>query len=540
LEAILDRLLEAAQELTGARYVALGVLDTDRRDLERFLTRGVDESTRRAIGRLPRGRGLLGVVIENPRPLRLRDLGDHPRSCGFPAGHPEMRGFLGVPVLIRGEAFGNLYLTEKDGGEFDQADEEAAVVLAQWAAIAIENARLYQNVDQRRRDLERAVASLEATTAIARAVGGETRLDRVLELIVERARALVEARTVLILLQEGDELAVAATAGEAPDGVLGRRIPIAGSVTGGLLRSGQPERVLDLGSRLQMSMGTFGFEARSALLVPMMFRGRGHGVLAAYDRIGGEPEFRETDEQLMLAFAASAAIAVATAKSVAEERLRHSIESSEQERRRWARELHDETLQGLGGLRVLLSAALRLDDIASLRTAATGAVEQISAEIHSLRALILELRPAALDELGLEPAITALAERAQTVEGLLVHRRVELDGRLAPELESTIYRIVQEALNNVAKHARAEQVHIAVTETNATVEVEVLDDGVGIDLDRPTAGFGLQGMRERVELAGGTLIVDTAEPGTVVRAAMPAKRPGPPAAPPFREAETRY
>lgn len=525
LEAVLDRLLNVARELTGARYAALGILDADRRELEHFHTKGVDEPTRHAIGQLPRGHGLLGVLIEDPRPLRLRELGDHPRSCGFPVGHPEMRSFLGVPLLIRGEAFGNLYLTEKDGGEFDQADEEAAVVLAQWAVIAIENARLYRSVDQRRQDLERAVASLEATTAIARAVGGETRLDRVLELIVTRARALVEARLVFILLEEDDDLVVAATAGRAPDGLVGLRIPVAGTVTGALLRSGMSERLTDPNSHLRVSMGAFGLEASSALLVPLMFRGRGHGVLAAYDRIGNEPGFRETDEELMLAVAASAAIAVATAKSVAQERLRQSIASSEEERRRWARELHDETLQGLGALRVLLSSAGRRDELASFRTATKVAVEQITTEIHNLHALITELRPAALDELGLEPAIVALAERVQAVEGLVVHRRVELDGRLASELESAIYRIVQESLTNVAKHARADEVRLTVTEVNAIVEVEIRDDGLGIDLSQPGAGFGLQGMRERVELVGGALTVENARPGTLVRAVMPAKRP---------------
>ena len=147
MDAVLDRLLKVAQELTGARYAALGVLDADRRELERFLTRGIDETTRRAIGHLPRGRGILGLLIEDPTPLRLRSIGDHPRSYGFPAGHPEMSGFLGVPVLIRGESWGNLYLTDKVGGEFYEGDEEAAAILAGWAALAIENARLYKAID---------------------------------------------------------------------------------------------------------------------------------------------------------------------------------------------------------------------------------------------------------------------------------------------------------------------------------------------------------------------------------------------------------
>jgi signal transduction histidine kinase len=525
VEAVLDRLLKVAQELTGARYAALGTLDADRRELERFVTRGIDETTQRAIGHPPRGRGILGLLIEDPTPLRLRTIGDHPRSYGIPAGHPEMNSFLGVPVLIRGEAWGNLYLTEKDGGEFDAADAEAAAILAGWAALAIENARLYQDVDQRRSELERAVTGLEATTAIARALGGETRLDRVLELIVERARALVEARVVLILLAEGDDLVVAATAGAAPQDLVGRRVAIAGSVTGRVLRSGHAERVLDIDERLRISMGAFGVAAHSALLVPLVFRGRGHGVIAAYDLLAADAEFGEPDERLMLSFAASAATAVATARSVEEDRLRYTIESSEQERRRWARELHDETLQVLGGLQVLLSAALRRDDLEAFRTATTSAVEQIRAEIGGLRALITELRPAALDELGLEPAIIALCDRSQTVEGLVVHYHVDLDGRPSPELESTIYRLVQEALTNVAKHANAEQAWITVLEDGGAVEVEVRDDGVGIDLNEHSGGFGMQGMRERVALAGGTLSFEASRPGTVVRARMRATRP---------------
>ena len=162
------------------------------------------------------------MLISDPRPLRLPDVGDHPRSYGFPLGHPPMRSFLGVPILIRGQAYGNLYLTEKAGGDFDEADEEALVVLADWAAIAIENARLYRGVAARRDELERAVSALETTSSIARAVGGETDLERILELLVKRGRALVDARAMLVALREGDELVVQAAAGEVPADVVGR------------------------------------------------------------------------------------------------------------------------------------------------------------------------------------------------------------------------------------------------------------------------------------------------------------------------------
>jgi len=179
-DRVLDLVLETAREVTSARYAALGVLDVERVRLERFITRGIDEQTRREIGDLPRGRGVLGVLIEDPQPLRLADVGEHPASYGFPAGHPAMTSFLGVPILIRGEAWGNLYLTEKQGGGFDQSDEEAAVVLADWAAIAIENARLYQTSEQRRAELAKALHASEATRDIAIAIGGELNLERVL------------------------------------------------------------------------------------------------------------------------------------------------------------------------------------------------------------------------------------------------------------------------------------------------------------------------------------------------------------------------
>ncbi|MEA2323614.1 MAG: hypothetical protein QOD81_3464, partial [Solirubrobacteraceae bacterium] len=210
LEKVLHRALDVARELTGARYAAVGVLDDRRERLERFLTVGIDEATHAAIGDLPRGHGILGVLISDPRPLRLRDVGEHPQSYGFPLSHPPMHSFLGAPILIRGEAYGNIYLTEKQGGDFDAGDEEALVILADWAAIAIENARLYRDVRSRRDELERAVAALETTTEIARAVGGETDLQRILELIAKRGRALVGARAMVIELVEGPDLVVKA------------------------------------------------------------------------------------------------------------------------------------------------------------------------------------------------------------------------------------------------------------------------------------------------------------------------------------------
>jgi signal transduction histidine kinase len=361
-------------------------------------------------------------------------------------------------------------------------------------------------------------------------VGGETELERVLELIAKRARALVEARELIILLEEGGELVVAASAGEIPEGIAGRRIAVEGTAWGDVLRSRRPERLTHLSTQLRHSQELEGLDARSALLVPLVFRSRSVGVLGAFDRFGEDPDFDAEDERLLLAFAASAATAVATAKSVAEGRLRHSVAAAERERGRWARELHDETLQGLGGLRVLLSSALRGEAPERVRDAVERAVEQITTEIQSLRSLITELRPAALDELGVKAAVESLVERVRSVEGLEVELRIDLawergevPTRLSPEVETTVYRFVQEALTNVAKHAGAERAWVEIVESDA-VRAEVRDDGRGFDPEGETSGFGLLGMRERLELADGTLEVESSSEGTSVRASVPVRR----------------
>jgi signal transduction histidine kinase len=526
LETLLGRLLDVARELTGAQYLALGILDERRQGLERFITQGIDDEERAEIGDLPRGRGVLGELIVNPHPLRLHEVSQHPRSYGFPPGHPPMNTFLGVPILIRGEAFGNLYLTDKEGGgDFTDEDELSIVVLADWAAIAIDNARLYQSLVARQNELERAVTGLETTTAIARAIGGEVRLDRVLELIVKRGRALVEARVLVILLEQQDHLVVAALAGDADSGMVGMSIDPTQTLAGSVMRSRRPERLSDASSQLRSRVADL-VGARSALFVPLMFRGRASGVLAAFDRLTAGPDFDGEDERLLLSFAASAATAVATAQTVQEDRLRHSIQASEQERRRWARELHDETLQGLGALRVLLSSALQKGD--RIEETARQAIGHIGTEIENLRNLITELRPAALDELGLQPAIESLLTRTSSMEGLEVSRSIELEGiRYDPELENTVYRLVQEALTNIAKHGAASHVDVSVKEHDGMIEVCVKDDGVGFDTTAPSSGFGLAGMNERVALALGELQI-TSEPGrgTTVTATIPVKHEG--------------
>jgi len=528
-QTVLDRVLETAREITGAQYAALGILNEERTELDRFLTLGVDGATHRAIGDLPRGRGVLGALISEPAPLRLADVGMHPLSYGFPAGHPVMRSFLGVPVLIRGEAWGNLYLTEKvGGGEFTASDEEAATILAEWAAIAIENARLYETSERRRRELEKAFRGLEATRDVAVAIGGEIALEHVLEMVVKRGRALVDARSLVIMLREGDELVVAAGAGHVR-GAPGRRTQIAGSTSGEVLQRGRPERITDVTARLRMAPQEFGVpDPRTALLVPMSHRGEALGVLAAFDRGEEEAVFSEDDEQLLRTFAASAATAIALAQGVQSDRLRTSLAAADAERTRWARELHDETLQGLGGLRVLLSSALRRKDPEHIERSAREAVRHIEREIENLRAIITELRPAALDELGLQPAIEALVERHRERGEFAIDSRLELaplapGGRFEQELETTIYRLLQEALTNVAKHAQAGHVQVSMRQEGDELHIEVQDDGVGFPVQADTAGYGLVGMKERVSLAGGILRIASEDAGTLVQARLPAR-----------------
>jgi signal transduction histidine kinase len=447
-----------------------------------------------------------------------------------------MCSFLGVPIMIRGTAWGNLYLGDKHSGDFDLADEQTAMILASWASIAIENARLYRRLQDRHDALERTVRNFEAAATITRAVGSETRLDRILELIAKRSRALIDARAMLILLREEEDLSIAACAGDVDASVLGRRLPIEGSTASAVLSTVRPERIGDVARRLRLaSSNRLGApltsnqlgvqDAHAALLVPLEFRSRRLGVLLAMDRLGEKIEFNAEQQMLLLVFAASAATAVATAQSVERQRLHDSMFAAERERQRWARELHDETLQGLASFQVLIDSALQSRDRVRIEQAMGTLGERIGREIKQLRTLITELRPAALDERGLQPALENLADDISASADIDVKANVNRpDGdagkdRLTPDAETTVYRIVQEALTNAVKHAGAQHVAIDVTVHEGRVEVSVDDDGVGFDPNAPRNGYGIDGMHERVELANGTLaITSTPNVGTSIHA----------------------
>lgn len=531
LEIVLNRVLDSARELTDARYAALGVLGDSRTELERFLTIGIDEAERESIGALPRGRGVLGELITNPEALRLEDISEHPRSYGFPHGHPPMRSFLGVPIMIDGVPFGNLYLTEKRHGEqFTETDLEAVSMLSELAGFAIDHARRYTGTREHRDELQRTVSALNATTQIARAVGAETDLDVILALVAKRGRALVDARILVIELVQRGRLHVAAGAGELPEGLQGRQVPLGDSAASAALRTRHAQRLQEPLTRARFDehgLGTLGVEAHGGLLVPLVFQNHAYGVLVAIDRLHDGPEFTTDDERLLEAFAASAATAVATAQSVASERQRQRLAAAEAERQRWARELHDDTLQNLSALRVGLSTARRSGKPKALEQAVANAIDHIEEGITNLRALITDLRPASLDELGAAAAIQALGERAER-HGIDVDMSIELDedeARHSPEVETAMYRIVQEALTNATKHGKAKRAVVEVHEDDVEISLRIRDDGEGFDPSAHTEGFGLLGMQERVQLLDGSVEVASAPgQGTTVEARFPIRR----------------
>jgi signal transduction histidine kinase len=522
LESLLQRLVETAATLTGAKYAALGVLDEAGTGLERFLTTGIDAETHARIGELPRGRGILGVLIHDATPLRLHELGDDPRSVGFPPAHPPMSGFLGVPVLLRGVAYGNLYLTEKENGEdFSDEDEELVTLLAAQAAVAIENARVYESATRWSRQLE-------TLHEVVRSVSEEADLERLLELICARLRELIGARLALIALPtpEGD-LRIASVDGEgnAASDLLGHRLQAERSKSRRVLERRQSARVdsiLDDPEVDQDEARRMGI--RTGLYVPLVVRGRAIGIVAVHDKLGREARFSDADLRLAEIFAARVAAAVDLSERVARDTVRRVIEAQELERSRLARELHDETGQAL------TSILLGLKGIRAARTEEEG--ERVEAELRELvvqalqdvRSLAVELRPSALDDFGLGPALQRLAETFSERSGIVTLVEPNLGAeRLPPETETVLYRLVQEALTNVVKHSAASHVSIVLSRRDGGVNALVEDDGRGfVPAEVSADALGLVGMRERLALLGGSLAVEsTPGEGTALAAYVP-------------------
>ena len=519
LDALLQRLVETAAELTGARYAALGVIDRTGSGLERFLTTGIDAETREAIGELPRGRGVLGVLIREATTLRLDEVSADPRSVGFPPNHPPMTSFLGVPIVLRGVAFGNLYLTEKREGRFTEEDEELTQLLAAQAAVAIENARLYESST-------RWLRQLESLNEIGNALTTEVELEPLLALIARNLRELVAARLVLIALPNGeDALEVAAADGEGAGEALGSRLELGSSKAARVLERRRSERldaVLDDPEVDQAFTRRLG--AMSALYVPLVFHGRALGVVVAHDKLGSDPRFGGDDVRLAEMLAARAATAVDLAERVSRDAVRRVVAAQEQERARLARELHDETGQALTSI---LLGLKQLDDLADTpegEASLAALRELVVSTLRDVRGLAVELRPAALDDFGLVAALERLAETFREKSGVDVEMELSLgDERLDPVLETTLYRIVQEALTNVLKHASARQVSISLVGADRMVSAVIEDDGQGFAVGATHENaLGLVGMRERVALVNGRIRIEsTPGRGTTVAVEVP-------------------
>ena len=516
LDAVLQRLVEVAAELTGARYAALGVIDQTGSQLERFLTHGVDAQTHAAIGALPRGRGILGALIHDAKPLRLHDLSDDPRSVGFPPAHPPMQTFLGVPVLLRGVAYGNLYLTEKELGEdFTEEDQELVSLLASQAAVAIENARLYEAST-------RWSHQLQSLNEIGNALATETDVERLLGLVVRHLRELLGARFVAVALPVGeDELRFAAVAADGADDLVGVTMPRASSKSGRVLERRHSERVDSVIDDPEVNQDVARrIAARTGLWVPLVVRDRVIGVLEVHDKDApGGARFTDDDLRLAETFASRAAVAVDLSQRVARDALRRVVAAQELERRRLARELHDETGQALTSILLGLKP---LED-GPAREAVAELHELVVTALQDVRRLAVELRPKVLDDFGLVPALERLTASFGEQTGLSVTFQSTLgEDRLPSEIETALFRVVQESLTNVVKHSHANNVSIVLTRKGDAVAVVVEDDGTGFDVTATSDGIGLLGMRERLALLDGRLDVESAgRGGTTLVAEVP-------------------
>jgi signal transduction histidine kinase len=513
LPAALQRIVELAAELTDARYGALGVVGRDGVITE-FITTGVSDAERAAIGHIPVGRGILGVLIDDARPLRLHDLADDPRSVGFPANHPPMRSFLGAPVTARGRVYGNLYLTEKRGGEdFDADDERALILLATQAGVAIENAQLYEEARDRAR-------RLEAVRAITTAILAGTDTGELLSLVVGHARELVGADLATLALPAGtDHLVIEAADGLLSEELRGRTFPASGSVTGEVLRTGKAVALADASADDRMAQPIVAAGVGPALFIPLAVRGHTLGSLTVANVKGGPP-LREAAVQLVETFAEQAAVALEYARLQGQLQRLAVLE----DRERIAKELHDGAIQALFAVGMGLQGSALLAGNDELRGRLQNAVEELDRVIRDLRNYIFGLRPGILADRQLDQALQRLCEEFQERTGVLAI--AEVDPAVAAELTGRAADVVQlarEALSNVSRHAEAATCRVSLYRDTDGAVLEVDDDGRGFDPAAATGtGQGLRNLRERAEGLGGRAEIQSAPgEGTRVRVRIP-------------------
>lgn len=500
LRSVLHRIILAACRLAGAEYGALGVIGPDRRLVE-FLTNGMPVEEHRAIGDLPTGRGVLGLLIDEPRPVRLRDIAEHPRSFGFPPNHPPMRSFLGVPIRVRDQVFGNLYLTEKRGAEqFSEEDEETVLALAVAAGVAIDNARLYASAEYRQR-------WLEATAEITSVLTGEVQRTAALKLVARRAREVARAALVLVLLydQEAAQLTVDVVDPAQPE-LQGAVISAEGPLET-VLRDVQPMIVENLG---KVAAWPEPLTTGAALIAPLATSGGVQGLLAVAHPQGGASFDDQVDVSLMSTFAGQAALALERARAQEERELLLVLE----DRERIARDLHDVVIQRLFATGLQLQSTARLAPRPEVAERITNAVDDLDNTIRDIRSAIFELRGPV--------SATLRADIRATVDaaGASLGFRPELildgpvDSAVPDEVRPDLVAALREALSNVVRHARASKVTVRVRVGGGQLRLSVSDNGIG----RPTnldERSGLLNIRQRAARHHGTLEVSGTAPGGI-------------------------
>ncbi|MEU7169113.1 GAF domain-containing protein [Streptomyces morookaense] len=498
LEHVLRRIVEAAVVLVDARYGALGVIGPDGRTLSQFLTVGLTDGQIEAIGPFPEGHGILGELIRHPEPLRLPKLSEHPASYGFPPNHPPMHSFLGVPIRVRDEVFGNLYLTEKRGGaDFEDEDEAVLSTLAVAAGVAIDNARLYEESTRRERWLR---ASAEVTTSL---MSGSPSAD-VMVLIAELAREITGAELATFSLPlEGDSaLTVEVAVGARADALRGLVLPADGSLVGAAYEAGEPVHSRDIGAdprAVAASRVLAGFGP--AVAVPVMSGATVRGVLFLV-RGSGRPGFSEQETGSLLSFAGQAALALELAERRADAEQLVLLE----DRDRIARDLHDLAIQRLFATGMTLQSADRFIDHAEASERVRRAVDDLDETIKIIRSAIFGLRAReAAPQHGLRTRVVQKTGEAGRILGFAPSLRMEglLDTQVPRAAAEDAAAVLEEALANVARHAQATSVDVSVVNSGEQLVVTVADNGVGI----PEGGrrSGLRNLAERAEQHGGAL-----------------------------------
>jgi signal transduction histidine kinase len=510
LESTLRRVVEAAVRLVDATYGALGVIGEgdDGKRLAEFIPVGLTQDEIAGIHHWPEGHGLLGLLIDDPRPLRLADISSHPGSSGFPDGHPPMRGFLGVPVRVRDEVFGNLYLTNKRGGdEFTEDDEAVLVALGAAAGVAVENARLYESARRQQRWIQ---ASAEVTTRLLS--GAPSR--EVLADITRQARELSGADLAVLALpgEDGRELAVTYAEGDGADATCGLVLPAGQSLSGEVLATGEPVTSADFAAdeRAARAARRAMSQIGPAVVFPLGAPGNVRGVLTV-GRRHGAPPFPQAQADVVASFAAQAGVALELAASRAEaERL-----SLYEDRDRIARDLHDLVIQRLYATGMSLEGTMSMVTRPEVASRITNAVDAMDETIKEIRSTIFQLQardaPARPDLRG---EIVALVDEMTDMLGFAPSLRLGpgLGVGINPEVAEQVLAALREALSNAARHANASQVDLTVDAgSDGMLTVQVTDNGTGISEGAHRSG--LRNLASRAEKLGGELRLGPADPG---------------------------